>query len=73
MPHDRFGERVEPEETDALVLPFPEPPHDERCVDGWIDRDAAVPCLHCKPHLARIVRRRRGRSPPTSSRTPTKS
>lgn len=39
------------------------PAHDPRCDGtGWIDRDAdpAVPCLDCKPHLARLRRRAHG-------------
>lgn len=37
----------------------PPPDHDPRCVDGWIDNDhiPAIPCLTCKPHLARVVHR----------------
>lgn len=62
---DRYGEEIENAETGAHVLP--ELQHDQRCVDGWINRDSvpAVPCLQCKPHLTRVVRRRHGRSPPT--------
>lgn len=39
-----------------------EPTHDPRCHDGWIDRDAdhPVPCLDCRPHLAKVVQRRTG-------------
>jgi hypothetical protein len=34
--------------------------HDPGCVDGWLPDDAhgrAVPCLDCRPHLARTRRR----------------
>ncbi|GGU61725.1 hypothetical protein [Lentzea flava] len=61
MPRDRYGEPIEPTETGTDVL------HDPRCANGWIDYDRAVPCLTCKPHLAHIVRRRHGRSPPNSA------
>ncbi len=45
---DRYGEPIDPEAVD-------EQPH--RCRRGWIDRDAdhPVPCLVCKPHLARTI------------------
>lgn len=55
MSHDRTGEEIEPEDDS---LPAPKP-HDPRCRKGWLDRDAAVPCLVCKPHLDPDVRRRR--------------
>jgi hypothetical protein len=42
---DRTGELVDDDQD--------QPPH--RCKNGWIDRDAdhPVPCLTCKPWLAR--------------------
>lgn len=47
MRHDRYGEPIEDDD------PPPVRPH--RCRRGWIDRNAdhPVPCLVCKPHLAR--------------------
>jgi hypothetical protein len=47
---DRTGEPVDNEPPE----PEPEPPHDPRCRNGWIDRDSDHPvaCLVCKPHLA---------------------
>ncbi|MFF4600586.1 hypothetical protein [Amycolatopsis sp. NPDC001319] len=49
MSPDRYGE---PDDE--------APEHDERCRNGWLDRDAdpAVPCLICKPHLAPALLRR---------------
>ena len=37
------------------------PDHDPRCEDGWIDRDSdpAIPCLTCRPNLAKYLQRRR--------------
>lgn len=45
--HDRYGEPIEDDDTET------DQPH--RCRRGWIDRNAdhPVPCLVCKPHLAR--------------------
>jgi hypothetical protein len=50
VPRDRYGEPIDPEDLDE------QPVHPYRCRrSGWIDRDAdhPVPCLECKPHLAR--------------------
>lgn len=49
--HDRYGELVAAED------PVDETPVDNhQCDSGWIDRDNAVPCLHCRPHLAPKLR-----------------
>lgn len=50
MRRDRYGEPIDPEDLDE------QPVHPYRCRrSGWIDRDAdhPIPCLVCKPHLAR--------------------
>lgn len=46
--HDRTGELVEDDDTPVVAQLH-------RCRRGWIDPDAdhPVPCLICKPHLAR--------------------
>lgn len=48
MRHDRTGELVEDEDTPVVA-------QSHRCRGGWIDRDAdnPVPCLQCRPWLAR--------------------
>lgn len=48
MRHDRTGEVIEDDDDTQTVRPH-------RCRNGWINRDAdnPVPCLVCKPHLAR--------------------
>lgn len=49
MKHDRTGERIDDE---------PRPAHDNQCRNGWLGEDLdgrMVPCLLCKPHLARVV------------------
>lgn len=55
MTKDRTGDDIEPDDR-----PDEPPPHDRRCRNGWLDRDAdpAVPCLICRPHLDPAVRRR---------------
>lgn len=60
MRHDRYGEPIDPEDVDD------QPTH--RCRRGWIDRNAdhPVPCLVCKPHLARTTEE--SRSPEEASR-----
>lgn len=52
MSHDRYGDLIEDDDAEANR------PH--RCHRGWIDRDAdkPVPCLVCKPHLARVIEER---------------
>lgn len=40
--HDRYGEPHDVETKDT-------PTHE--CTNGWLDVDAAVPCLICRPHL----------------------
>lgn len=45
MTLDRTGEPVDDEPCD--------------CDNGWLDRDAALPCLACKPWLTPAVRHRR--------------
>lgn len=44
--HDRYGELVATDDDTST------PANDHQCNDGWINRDNAVPCLHCRPHLA---------------------
>ncbi|REE74384.1 hypothetical protein C8E05_3819 [Rhodococcus wratislaviensis] len=51
MKHDRTGERVD----DA---PAPKVPHHPDCRSGWLGEDLdgrPVPCLQCRPHLARTA------------------
>lgn len=49
--HDRYGEPIEEDDEDT------EGARPHRCRRGWIDRNAdhPVPCLVCKPHLARAA------------------
>lgn len=52
MTHDRTGERVDdaPEPIRAF--------HDPRCRNGWLGEDTEghlIPCLRCKPHLAKTA------------------
>ncbi|MEV6445990.1 hypothetical protein [Amycolatopsis sp. NPDC051716] len=52
--HDRYGERLEPDDdtsTDDV----------HECDGGWVDRDSnpAVPCLVCRPRLTPKPRTRR--------------
>jgi hypothetical protein len=46
---DRTGEPVDTDPPEPEL----EPPHDPRCRNGWIDRDADKPvaCTDCKPWL----------------------
>lgn len=48
MPRDRYGDLIEDDDTETVTV------HPPYC-SGWIDRDAdhPIPCLACKPHLAR--------------------
>lgn len=49
--YDRYGEPFEDDEQPEL--------HDPRCENGWLGEDDAgrvVPCLQCRPHLARGTR-----------------
>ncbi|WP_213572468.1 hypothetical protein [Rhodococcus sp. USK13] len=51
MTLDRYGEEAEA----GRVL---NAPHDPRCRSGWLGEDLdgrPVPCLQCRPHLARTA------------------
>lgn len=56
MPHDRTGERIEEDDVDVDTAAVTAARHRRYC-SGWIDPDAdrPIPCLVCKPHLARTV------------------
>lgn len=46
---DRYGEKPETSTHTRL-------PHDPRCRSGWLGQDLdghPIPCIQCKPHLAR--------------------
>jgi hypothetical protein len=52
--HDRTGEPIEHEDTSTTNVPS----HDRRCRNGWLgldDEQRPIPCLHCKPHLAKTA------------------
>lgn len=47
---DRYGDPVDDETEDNTAA------HDPRCRRGWLGDDHAgrpIPCLTCRPHLAR--------------------
>ncbi|MFJ5984224.1 hypothetical protein [Lentzea sp. NPDC092896] len=58
MSHDdRFDDDLDDDLTADLPAPVvPPPAHGpsecSKCVKGWVDRENAVPCLDCRPHLA---------------------
>ncbi|HEY9316112.1 hypothetical protein [Williamsia sp.] len=50
--YDRTGDRIE-DTDDGRIRP---PAHDPRCDNGWLgidDEMRPIPCLQCRPHLAR--------------------
>ncbi|GHH57443.1 hypothetical protein [Lentzea cavernae] len=54
---NRFGDDENDELTSdppaPVVPPLAEGPREcSKCAKGWIDREKAVPCLDCRPHLA---------------------
>ncbi|MEO6090816.1 MAG: hypothetical protein ABIQ18_47710 [Umezawaea sp.] len=54
---DRYGDEPD-EDQDHGDTSTPEPqrpPHE--CHGGWLDYDAALPCLTCRPHLTPEARR----------------
>lgn len=46
--------------TDLGLTPPPPDPEPHSCDGGWLDRDAARPCLDCRPWLRRAHDHRTG-------------
>ncbi len=63
MTHDRTGERVDDEPVvsnldTTAVTKFVTVAHNPNCRNGWLGEDSEghlIPCLRCKPHLAKTA------------------
>ncbi len=55
MSYDRFGEPAEQDDEPPPPAAASKP-HNPRC-KGWVNRDKAIPCYVCKPHLHPDTRR----------------